>query len=158
RTGSSPANFATTSPAAKLRAAHFRWRSSGSTAPSGSGRSDVLGKLRYRRRPGLSIVVVVYRMPAQAERTLHSLSTAYQTGVTDDEYEVIVVENESEAMLGEAAAVRAGANFRYLFRADPEPSPVFAVNAGVTASRAEMIAVAIDGARMVTPGVVRNVL
>jgi hypothetical protein len=113
---------------------------------------------RRARGPALSLVVVVYRMPEQAARTLHSLSAAYQAGVGDEDYEVIVVENASDRLLGEAAVTRSGGNFRYLHRSEPEPSPVFALNAGAALSRAPMIGLMIDGARMVTPGVVRNVL
>ena len=50
------------------------------------------------RRPApcdLSVVVVFYNMRREAARTLHSLSRAYQQGVDDLDYEVIVVENGS---------------------------------------------------------------
>ncbi len=43
----------------------------------------------------LSIVVVVHNMPEQASKTLHSLSSHYQRDVSEEEYEVIVVENRS---------------------------------------------------------------
>ena len=45
--------------------------------------------------PALSLVVIVYDMPMQAEKTLYSLTADYQQGVEASDYEVIVVENES---------------------------------------------------------------
>ena len=66
------------------------------------------GRLRQTRsrpepRPGprLSVVVIVHKMPGQAERTLASLGPAYQRGVDPADYEVIVVENQSDQPLGE---------------------------------------------------------
>ena len=47
------------------------------------------------QRPVVSFVVIVYDMPLQAEKTLQSLTPQYQDGVSERDYEVIVVENES---------------------------------------------------------------
>ncbi len=69
----------------------------------------------------LSVVVVVYRMAEQAERTLASLAAGYQRGVDAGDYEVIVVENESPEMLGAARARAAfGADLTYLARAEKQ--------------------------------------
>ena len=43
----------------------------------------------------LTVVVVFYNMRREAARTLQSLSRAYQQGIDDVGYEVIVVENGS---------------------------------------------------------------
>ncbi len=106
----------------------------------------------------ISIVVIVYKMPAQAEKTLYSLSPAYQKGVSADDYEVIVVENESDQLLGEAAIRDLPGNFRYFLRKETQPTPVFAVNFGAAQARGTHIAVVIDGARMCTPGVISYML
>ena len=105
--------------------------------------------------PFLSIVLVVYRMPEQAARTLLSLAPDYQHGVREQDYEVIVVENESDRPLGESEAKRHAGNVRYFARRETRASPVFAVNFGASRARGSHIAVMIDGARMLTPGVVR---
>ena len=55
-----------------------------------------LGK---RRRPRLSLVLVVYRMPVQARNTIRSLLPDYQRGVSRDDYEVVIVENRSREVL-----------------------------------------------------------
>ena len=106
----------------------------------------------WRGRPRLSIVMVVHRMPEQAARTLVSLSPAYQRGVAAADYEVIVVENPSDRVLGATAGTR------YFLRAEAAKSPVGAVNFGVAQARADHVAILIDGARMLSPGVVAQTL
>lgn len=97
---------------------------------------------------------MVFDMPVQATNTLYSLSPGYQRGVNESDYEVIVVENSSERNLQPPL----GANVRYLRRDESGKSPAAAVNAGVAAARGSAVAVMVDGARMVTPGVVLNLL
>lgn len=109
-------------------------------------------------RPLVSFVVIVYDMPLQAEKTLQSLTPQYQEGVLETDYEVIVVENESANNLAPDFLRTLPDNFTYHLRAEREPTPVHAVNHGAGLSRGDYICVMIDGARMVTPGVVRNIL
>ena len=82
----------------------------------------------FRPRPKLSIVVIVYKMPDQAEKTLLSLSPAYQQGVREKDYEVIVVENHSDRLLGAARACQHASNVRYYHRQESQRSPVNAIN------------------------------
>lgn len=110
------------------------------------------------RKPRLSIVVIVYKMADQAERTLYSLSNAYQQGVDAQDYEVIVVENYSDQVLGEERAAHQCAGVRYFLRHETQRTPVHAINFGAEQARADHVAIVIDGARMVTPGVVRHTL
>lgn len=111
-----------------------------------------------RRRPRLSIVVIVYDMPQQAANTVVSLSPAHQQGVSAHDYEILVVENMSPNLLGEAAAHMLAPNVRYLLRDDASQSPAAAINHGARLARGDTIAVMVDGARMVTPGVVAMTL
>lgn len=108
--------------------------------------------------PRVSIVVIVYDMPLQAEKTLQSLTPQYQEGVSERDYEVIVVENESANTLNPEFLRTLPDNFSYHLRAEREPTPVHAINHGAGLSRGNCICIMIDGARMVTPGVVRNIL
>ncbi|WP_240725263.1 glycosyltransferase family 2 protein [Mangrovimicrobium sediminis] len=108
--------------------------------------------------PALSIIVIVYDMPLQAERTLYSLTPEYQEGVSAGDYEVIVVENESANNLRREFIAQLPRNFSYHLRAEREPTPVHAINHGAGISRGRYLCIMIDGARMVTPGVVRNLL
>ena len=50
---------------------------------------------KFEPRLAVSVVVVVYNMPREAPRTLHSLSASYQRHIDADDYEVIVVDNGS---------------------------------------------------------------
>jgi len=111
-------------------------------------------------RPVLTVVVVVYRMAEQAERTLASLAPGYQRGADPHAYEIVVIENESPEMLGEARARAAagGASLRYVARDETQASPVGAVHAGVMMARGTHLAIMIDGARMLSPGVIAGAL
>jgi cephalosporin hydroxylase len=104
----------------------------------------------------LSVVVVFYDMRREAERTLHSLSRTYQEEVDDLDYEVIVVENGSskDERLGEEFVRGFGREFRYLdLGSDAKPSPAYALNRGIAIARGESLALMIDGAHVLTPGV-----
>ena len=104
----------------------------------------------------LGVVVVVHNMHREAPRTLHSLSRSYQWGIDDLDYEVIVVENGSdpEQRLGEELVRSFGPEFRYIdLSEDASPSPAGAINRGIAASKARNLALMIDGAHLLTPGV-----
>lgn len=103
--------------------------------------------------PRVSVVVVVYRMSRQARNTIRSLAVPHQLHVSEQDYEIIVVENESDDLLGEAAATSLGANVRYFLRPNEGRSPVPALVHGVRAAQGTYIGLIIDGARMVTPRV-----
>jgi hypothetical protein len=114
--------------------------------------------MRDNPTPKLSFLVVVYRIPRQAENTLYSMSAAYQRNCDVDDWEVVVVENRSDSMLGEERVRAMGENFHY-FRSDEETvSPVSALNLAFERSSGESVAVVIDGARMVTPRIVEQAL
>ena len=104
------------------------------------------------RKPSLSVVVVVYNMPREAPRTLLSLSATYQRHINADDYEVIVVDNGSNPPFDPNEIAGLSGNFR-LIRIDPAPpSPAQAINRGLAEARGDIIGVMIDGARIVTPG------
>ena len=106
----------------------------------------------------LSVVVVFYNMRREAERTLHSLSRAYQQGVDGLDYEVVVVDNGSAAdqRLDAEFVSSFGPEFRLLdLRADARPSPTVALNRGMQVGRGRSFAFMIDGAHVLTPGVLK---
>ncbi|MCF8070548.1 MAG: glycosyltransferase family 2 protein [Desulfobacterales bacterium] len=107
------------------------------------------------RRPKLSVIVVVYDMQREATRTLYSLSPSYQKGVEEDEYEIVVVDNGSDYPLSESAVKAFGPNFTYHYIEHASPSPAMAMNYGIGEARGEHLGFMIDGARIVTPGIVR---
>lgn len=105
-----------------------------------------------RRRPEISVIVVVHNIPREAPRALLSLSASYQRHIKVDDYEVIVVDNGSNPPLDPKLVGSLEGNFR-LIRIDPAPpSPAHAVNRGLAAARGAVIGMMIDGARIATPG------
>ncbi len=106
----------------------------------------------------LSVVVVIYNMRREAARTLYSLSRKYQQGVENLDYEVIVVENGSEPdeRLGEEFVRGFGPEFHYIDLGEAAtPSPAPALNRGIALSTGRTVALMIDGAHVLTPGVLR---
>lgn len=108
--------------------------------------------------PKVSLVMIVYDMVAQAENTIRSMLTDYQLDVELHEYEVIIVENESPNLMQAEFLRSLPDNFRYFLRRDAETSPGPAVNFGASKATGENICILIDGARMLTPGAIKNVL
>ena len=104
------------------------------------------------RKLDVSVVVVVYNMAREAPRTLHSLSAAYQRHIDPDDYEVIVVDNGSNPPFDPKLIEGLSGNFRLIRIDHASPSPAQAVNRGLAEARGEVVGVMIDGARMVTPG------
>lgn len=109
-------------------------------------------------RPMLSILVIGYKMSRQLANTLYTLSPAYQRGVDGSEYEVVVVENSSPDPLDAAILDRLGVDYQYRYREEPGVSPTPALNEAFRMSRGRFVGIMIDGARMLTPGVLRNAL
>jgi len=108
-------------------------------------------------RPGLSVIVVFRDMAREAPRTLFTLSERYQRGVDPSRYEVIAVDAGSAVPLDAALVEAHGPRFT-LLRTPPSPSPSAAINEAVRRSNGAAVMVCIDGARMLTPGVVRYTL
>jgi hypothetical protein len=108
--------------------------------------------------PIVSIVLIVYDMADQAENTVRSLMTDYQIDLSPTDYEVIVVENESSNLMSKAFIDTLPANFKYFLRAEDRPTPIYAVEFGASQARGENICLMIDGARLLTPGVISNLI
>jgi glycosyltransferase involved in cell wall biosynthesis len=104
--------------------------------------------------PKLSVVVACYEMAAQIRNTLQSLLPPYQRNISTDDYEIIVMDNGSAKMLDEETRkISPNLNYVYLLPAESSPSPAAAMNHGVALSRAPLLCLMIDGARLLTPGV-----
>lgn len=112
----------------------------------------------YPSRPKLSVVVVFYNMRREAERTLFSLTTAYQQGVNEDDYEVIAIDSGSTAPLDPTWVMALQRNFSYHAVDAAHPSPCRAMNVGIARARANIVVCAIDGARILSPNVLRYML
>ena len=111
-----------------------------------------------RSRLPLSIIVVIYNMAREAPRTLYSLSPQYQQGVVENDYEVIVVDNGSFPRFPVDSLNVVGKNFSYYYINNASPSPAYAVNFGVSQARGTYVGIMIDGARIVSPGIIHHAL
>jgi len=106
----------------------------------------------------LSIITAFRNMQREAPRTLFTLSPEYQQNTSPDEYEVIAVDAGSNSPLFETYPVEQfGRNFRS-FRAEDDPSPAMAINKAARQAEGRAISVCIDGARMLSPGIVRHTI
>lgn len=101
----------------------------------------------------LSVVVIFYNMRREAARTLYSLSKQYQKSSDRFQYEVIAVDSGSPEPLDEAAVKNMGENFRYQYFDAHTPSPCEALNYGVNLAKGRLVTLCIDGARILSPGI-----
>jgi hypothetical protein len=108
--------------------------------------------------PVVSFVMIVYNMPEQASNTIRSLMVDYQIGVCEHDYELIVVENDSANRIPPAFIESLPANISYHLIENPHHSPAVAINYGAGKARGRNVCIMIDGARMLTPGVVKNII
>jgi cephalosporin hydroxylase len=156
------ANHGIREPVERVGSVGLKWRkedeiatTSPSPAPPGASRAPLAPPVSTGTCD-LSVVVTVYNMQREAARTLHALSRAYQQQVDDLAYEVIVVENGSDPdqRLDEDLVRSFGPEFRYVdLGDDADPSPTKALNIGISQSVGSSLALMIDGAHVVTPGV-----
>lgn len=102
--------------------------------------------------PVLSVIVVVYNMQREAVRTIYSLSNKYQDLDLDIPYEIIVIDNgSSEIFTYENNDSLEKYKYRYIENATI--SPASAINTGIDLAKGKYIGIMVDGARMLTPGV-----
>ena len=101
----------------------------------------------------LSVVVVAYDMARELPRTLQSLSRSYQRDISHLNYEVIVVDNGSPQAVSAETVSEHGPEFRLLRIDAASASPGPAINRGVALARGKCLGIIIDGARVLSPGV-----
>ncbi len=109
-------------------------------------------------KPKLSIVVIIFNMQREADRTLYSLSSNYQQEVSSEDYEVLIVENGSDRPLESNVIDKLESNFHYFYLNTDSLSPAAAINFGVANSSGNLIGVMIDGARILSPGTLKYAL
>lgn len=106
--------------------------------------------------PQVSLVLVAYNIARELPRTLYTLSAAYQRDIAAQDFEIIVVDNGSPQAVDPAIWKNWPGQFRLLRVSSPSVSPADAANQGIAAARGECIGVMIDGARMVSPGLLHQ--
>jgi len=97
-------------------------------------------------------------MQRAAPRTVRSLLASYQHGINSEDFEILVVENGSTLPLSEQEVTSLGSNIRYFYLTDPPPSPAHAINFAVSRARGNVLSIMVDGAHMLTPGVLKHAL
>jgi glycosyltransferase involved in cell wall biosynthesis len=102
--------------------------------------------------PTVSVVVVAHDMARELPRTLQSLSTPYQRGITTDDIELIVVDNGSAEPITDAMLASTDVPRRIVRIDDAPASPAQAANVGLDQARADLVGLVVDGARMASPG------
>lgn len=112
----------------------------------------------FKRRPKLSVVIIFYNMRREAERTLYSLTTEYQKGVVESDYEVIVLDSNSSEPLDKRWVEGLQRNFSYHFVQSEWPTPCRALNEGAHLAKSDTLVNMIDGARILSPGVLSYML
>lgn len=106
----------------------------------------------------LTVIVNFYNMPVEADRTLTSLSRAFQRDVEEIAYEVLCVDNGSKPAMTQEQVARHGPEFRLVQPARQHPSPVFALNEAAGMAQGRYLAVMIDGAHLLSPGVIAEAI
>lgn len=114
--------------------------------------------MKQGAKPKLSVVVVCFNMRREAQRTLYSLSRDYQRQVEPSDYQVIVIDNGSSLPLSKEIVESFGSNFEYHYFNTESASPAAAINYGASLALGDLLACIVDGARMLSPGVIKNSL
>lgn len=113
---------------------------------------------KHKEKPKISVVIAFFNMRREAVRTLYSLTTAYQKEINTSEYEVIVLDSSSSEPLDAKWVCSIQDNFRYKYVKSRWPTPCEAMNTGIKISKASTVVCMIDGARILSPGVLSNML
>ncbi len=103
--------------------------------------------------PQLSLVVGCFEMQRELPRTLHTLAVPYQHGVRQEQYEVVVVDNGSTVPVTAAQFAALNLNLRVVHVPGAPHSPLPALNRAVAETSGGIVGMMIDGARMLSPGV-----
>lgn len=107
--------------------------------------------------PTISIVIVAFDMARELPRTIQSLLPPYQRGLDEGDVEIIVADNGSTRPV-EAADLPGRGAVRVVRIDDGGVSPCRAINRAAALAGAPLLGVAIDGARMASPGLVANAM
>ncbi len=108
--------------------------------------------LHHAPEPLISVIVVFYNMTREAPRTLYSLSRGYQRDCDGLAYEVVALDHGSSPALPADLVTACGPHFSYRYIDTDSCSPVDAINEAANAARGRLVMINIDGARILSPG------
>lgn len=107
------------------------------------------------KTPKISIIIIAYNMAREVPRTVQSFLSPYQSDINADDIEIIVMENGSPYPINPETINTWPKNVKYINVKNPKPSPAHALNEGVAMAKGEWVCPVIDGARMVTGGLIK---
>ena len=107
--------------------------------------------------PALSLIIIAFDMDRELPRTVRSFLPPYQTDLPAGGVQIIIADNGSTRPV-ERSDFPADADITVIRVDDGGISPCRAVNRAAALARADRIAVAIDGARMASPGLISTAL
>jgi tetratricopeptide (TPR) repeat protein len=110
------------------------------------------------RAAQLTIIVVFHNMQREAPRTLFTLSSGYQRGVDAENYKVLAIDNGSSKPIDSEMVSGYGHNFEYIYFETKSMSPAAALNFGIKKATTPYLMFMIDGARLLSPGLIRGTL
>jgi len=96
-----------------------------------------------------------YNNTREALNTLYSLSRSYQRDSAEIPYEVIALDHGSTKPVSREAVCLFGPEFHYRFVETQSVSPVAAINAACRDAAGDRLIVMVDGAHILTPGILR---
>lgn len=105
------------------------------------------------KRPLISIIIIAYDMAREIPRTVQSFLPPYQMGISNEDVEIIVMENGSSVPVEPEIVLSWPDCVRYIKVENPKASPANALNQGVALCKGDWVCPVIDGARLITPGV-----
>jgi len=103
----------------------------------------------------ISVILVAYDMAREIPRTLQSLAPEYQRRVNGLDYEILLIENGSKQALEQSVVDALPPYCHYHYINDAPSSPAHAINLGAQQSSGDVLGIMIDGAHLLTPGVLR---
>lgn len=114
-------------------------------------------KNRVNKSPRLSVVMIAYDMQREVPRTLFSLGRSYQQQTENLDYEIIVIDNGSPDPLSLSGVDDIRVPLEYCYLKNASVSPAAAINYGVSQFNSDYVCIMIDGARMVSPGLIKGI-
>jgi hypothetical protein len=107
--------------------------------------------------PPLSVIVITYCMQHQIANTIMTLTPPYQQNVSADQYQVVVIDNGSDEALTESIWKQSpNVRYQHIAKQNAPRNPGVAINRAVAENHSPLLCIMIDGARMLTPGVLHR--
>ena len=90
-------------------------------------------------RPIFSVVVIAYNMRREIPRTILLLSSSKQVGISENDYEILLIDNDSVEPIDHDECRGLASNLRIFSLAPSSVSPVSAANFGLRKARGKLV-------------------